>query len=323
MPTEFQPLINQVAKKYGLPVNVLTALVKQESGFNPRAVSSAGAQGLTQLMPATARGLGVSDPFNPRQNLEGGARYLSQQLKSFGSLDKALAAYNAGPGAVQKYGGIPPYAETQGYVKNIMGSLGSGTVPSPGGGSSAPSPDDAPAPAGSSRRAALEFIFGQDYAGILPEAPVSPSKAPGRQKRLRVRGKPPEGAQGLVQLAKSFLGTPYSWGGGGPSGPSKGFGRGANTVGFDCSSFLQFLAAKQGKQIPRVTYDQWRAGTPVETSQLQVGDAVFFNPGERGPEHVGMYIGDGKFIEAPRTGLTIRVSNLAGRKGFMGARRLF
>ena len=125
----------------------------------------------------------------------------------------------------------------------------------------------------------------------------------------------------VVQLAQQYLGTPYSWGGGGPGGPSKGFGRGANTVGFDCSSFLQFVWAKQGVKIPRVTYDQWRAGSVVNKKSLRPGDAVFFRPGQRGPEHVGMYIGGGKFIEAPGTGKTIRVSNLSGRSDFMGARR--
>jgi len=117
---DINTLIKQVAVKYGVPENILRSLVKQESGFNPKAVSPAGAMGLTQLMPSTAKALGVKDPFDPVQNLEGGAKYLKQQYDRFGRWDLALAAYNAGPGAVKKYGGIPPYKETQNYVKNVL-----------------------------------------------------------------------------------------------------------------------------------------------------------------------------------------------------------
>lgn len=115
----------QIAGQYGIPVDLFLAQINQESGWNPAAVSSAGAIGLGQLMPGTAQELGV-DPRDPVQNLTGAARYLSQQYKKFGDWRTALAAYNAGPGAVQKYGGIPPYKETQNYVQSIMGRLGSG-----------------------------------------------------------------------------------------------------------------------------------------------------------------------------------------------------
>jgi soluble lytic murein transglycosylase-like protein len=116
--------VRDVAERNGIPANIFAALVRQESGGNQGAVSPVGAIGLTQLMPATAASLGV-DPHNPDQNLEGGARYLAQQYKKYGSWDKALAAYNAGPGAVDQYGGVPPFAETQNYVKNILGMAGS------------------------------------------------------------------------------------------------------------------------------------------------------------------------------------------------------
>lgn len=106
--------------KYKLPPGLLGALVRAESGGNPRAHSPAGAVGLTQLMPATAKGLGVN-PHDPKQNLEGGAKYLAQQIRTFRDIPKALAAYNAGPGAVKKYGGVPPYKETQTYVKRLTG----------------------------------------------------------------------------------------------------------------------------------------------------------------------------------------------------------
>lgn len=120
------------ARRAGINPRLFRALIQAESGWNPSARSPVGATGLTQLMPGTARGLGVANSLDPRQNLRGGATYLSQQLKAFGGDPrKALAAYNAGPGAVSKYGGIPPYRETQNYVSKIMASLGSQSPLSP------------------------------------------------------------------------------------------------------------------------------------------------------------------------------------------------
>lgn len=109
------------ARKHGIPEDLFLRLVQQESGFNPNALSNKGAIGLAQLMPATARGLRV-DPHDPAQNLEGGARYLKQMYRKFGNWRLALAAYNAGPGAVEKHNGIPPYRETRNYVRKILGS---------------------------------------------------------------------------------------------------------------------------------------------------------------------------------------------------------
>jgi soluble lytic murein transglycosylase-like protein len=114
-------MARQAARKHGVPEELFLRLVNQESRFNPKAKSHAGAIGLAQLMPGTARELGV-DPHDPKQNLDGGARYLMEQYKEFGSWRLALAAYNAGPGAVKKHKGVPPYRETKDYVKKIWGS---------------------------------------------------------------------------------------------------------------------------------------------------------------------------------------------------------
>jgi soluble lytic murein transglycosylase-like protein len=114
-------MARDAARRHGVPEDLFLKLVQQESGFNPKAVSHKGALGLAQLMPQTAQLLRV-DPHDPYQNLDGGARYLMQQYRDFGNWRLALAAYNAGPGAVKKHGGVPPYRETQNYVKVILGS---------------------------------------------------------------------------------------------------------------------------------------------------------------------------------------------------------
>ena len=119
--TDFESEINAAATSNGIDPSLLKGLVQQESGFDPNARSGAGAVGLTQLMPGTAAALGVTDPTDPVQSLQAGARYLREQLDRFGGDERlALAAYNAGPGAVAKYGGVPPYAETQGYVNKVL-----------------------------------------------------------------------------------------------------------------------------------------------------------------------------------------------------------
>ncbi len=118
---EYLVMARAAATQHGVPEDLFLRLIQQESGWKPTALSHKGAIGLAQLMPGTARVLRV-DPHDPRQNLEGGARYLAQQYREFGSWRLALAAYNAGPAAVKKYGGVPPYSETTNYVKVIWGS---------------------------------------------------------------------------------------------------------------------------------------------------------------------------------------------------------
>jgi soluble lytic murein transglycosylase-like protein len=120
--SEYDSLIEQAAQRNGVEPALLQGLIQQESGFNASAQSSAGASGLTQLMPGTAASMGVLNTLDPAESIEGGARYLGQLMRQFGgNASDALAAYNAGPGAVEQYGGVPPYAETESYVSKVLG----------------------------------------------------------------------------------------------------------------------------------------------------------------------------------------------------------
>jgi soluble lytic murein transglycosylase-like protein len=118
---KFSDLIMKASQKYGVNPSLIGAVIRAESNFNPSAVSSCGAEGLMQLMPGTAKSLGVSDSLNPAENIDGGVKFLRNLLDRYGGdMQKAVAAYNAGPGAVDQYGGIPPYTETQTYVNRVL-----------------------------------------------------------------------------------------------------------------------------------------------------------------------------------------------------------
>lgn len=117
---KYLPLISEIASRYNIDPQLVKIIIEVESGFNPNACSSQNAMGLMQIIPETAESLNLNDPYDPYENILAGVRYLRLQLDRFGCIELALAAYNAGPGAVEKYGGIPPYEETQNYVRTIM-----------------------------------------------------------------------------------------------------------------------------------------------------------------------------------------------------------
>jgi len=143
-------------------------------------------------------------------------------------------------------------------------------------------------------------------AGTAADIPIPPTSKIGRA---------------VVKAALQMRGIPYSWGGGGSGGPSRGIAQGANTVGFDCSGLTQYALAKFGVKIPRVTYDQFRAGKPVPVKSMQAGDLVFFRPSSQGPGHVGIFIGNGQFLHAPQTGDVVKIGNMSDRSDLVGVRR--
>lgn len=314
-----------MAARYGIPQDIFLRQINAESGWNPSARSSAGAMGLLQLMPATARSLGVSNPFNPAQNLSAGARYLSSLFHEFGNWRDALAAYNAGPGNVRS-GAWERIPETVNYVKEILGDGGTAPPAVPGP-TTPPRALTAPPVAPQQPRITPDVLAlvnqGNQMFGLpaLPSslltAPSVPSAQPSQAGRVAAASPkiPSVKGRAAVTLATHLLGVPYAWGG-------------ESLKGFDCSGLLQYVWAKQGVNIPRTTYDQFKAGTAVAPNALRPGDAVFFKGsdsevvnGETLPGHVGIYIGGGKFIEAPKTGSDVRISSLKGRNDFMGARR--
>ena len=290
--------------------------------FNPNRATGDESYGLFQvnmlgdLGPARRKQFGLrsnQDLLDAATNASVAYR-MSKGGKDFGAWGLGPNAYRTGAGfdTIKKYyDSFPGAGKTGPSVPPVVGS-----APSDRRSQYAQAIREGRWSVGSSlsKTISLSREFNRAFGG--KEIPDS-----GGLKYPKVRGKVPVDAAPIVAEAYKWLGTPYSWAGGGTAGPSKGVGRGANTVGFDCSGFLQYLWGKRGVQIPRVTYDQWRTGQAVGRNELQPGDAVFFHPGPNGPEHVGMYVGDGKFIQAPRTGDVIKISSLGERSDFMGARR--
>jgi len=323
---------DQAARKNGIDPRLFRALITQESAWNPNAASGAGARGLTQVVP---RWHPTADLSTPQSQIDYGAKHFGSLLRKYGNPRDALAVYNSGrPWATsQRFG------ETRNYVTKILGGLGNVTAstgqmvggtqpqqaPPPTVGFQAPTPNpqslaDLKAYMAASEQAVLGGAPEPDADQYITRIAKRRASAPpqvGRQVATdalqnlggaampggEFQGIASDGAQTAIQAASQRIGTPYSWGGGTPSGPGRGFGRGANTVGFDCSSLVQYAWAKAGVKLPRTTYEQIKVGTAVPSiSQARPGDLMFPSTG-----HVQMYIGNGKVIEAPFTGGRVRI----------------
>ncbi|MEU2455868.1 NlpC/P60 family protein [Streptomyces sp. NPDC012765] len=271
VPSQYKRLIEDAGKTCPeVTPNLLAALLETESGFKPRETSPAGAQGIAQFMPSTwetsgidGNGDGKRDVWDPEDAIPSAAKYLCDVAKEVKDVpgDKQsnmLAAYNAGPRAVIKYGGVPPFKETQGYVQSITALA---------------------------------------------------NKPSGRTGTTTV-----EQVATAINAADEQIGMPYSWGGGDANGPSTGSccspngSSGANITGFDCSGLVVYAYAKAGIALPRTAADQYAASDPVDRTEIQPGDLVFYGSSPQGIHHVGIYVGSGYMIEAPRPGLAVRYS---------------
>lgn len=271
VPGDYQELIEEAGNTCPeVSPNLLAALLTQESGFNPKARSPVGAQGIAQFMPSTWESHGIDgnrdgkrDVWDPEDAIPSSATYLctiAEDVKGVpgNRQHNMLAAYNAGSGAVQKYGGVPPYKETQNYVRSITA-----LADRPSGGGTKATTDQAAT---------------------------------------------------AVNAAKAMLGTPYSWGGGTASGPTKGTccspnGRsGESITGFDCSGLTLYAYAKAGISLPRTAAQQYAASQPVKPGEVRAGDLVFYGTSPTTIHHVAIYIGGGWMIDAPRPGTPVRYS---------------
>jgi len=293
-------MARQAARKAGVPERLFLSMIEHESGWNPAALSSAGAVGLAQFMPGTAAGLGI-DPSNPKQALFAGAQYLADKKGEFGNWRDALRAYNFGSaGARQDPENGQEYAISvlkgrNAYKKQGLQRPGGALPPMPG------------FPAGKSREGLWNLIFDDDpeFAALLTEIDANrivdiPDRDAWQQGAVAPGGSvqrvqlPPGEVGNLIAAAQSQLGKPYV------------FGSGPNTDSFDCSDLIQWAYKQIGINIPRVTYDQIKAGRSVKGQPLQPGDLFFSSPG-----HVMMYVGHGKLISAPYTGTVVQYRNVS------------
>ncbi|MFC9233638.1 NlpC/P60 family protein [Streptomyces decoyicus] len=282
IPAEYATWIEKAAKTCPLITGpVIAAQIDAESGWNPKAKSPVGAEGIAQFMPGTWKtwGMdadskdgsgkpdGVADPYTAGDGIMTQARYdcwLAKKVKSYkvgGDLLRlTLAAYNAGPDKIREYGGIPPYAETQAYVKSIMGLTSKYTAATDDGGASG---------------------FG------------------GR----------------VIAQAIKWKGTPYSWGGGTIEGPSTGFGKGEGVKGFDCSSLVQYAIyhASHGKTLlPRTSQAQVKEGKHIDPSEMKPGDVVGFALNGAGNyDHIAIFMGGGQVVHAPKPGQSVKVASIS------------
>lgn len=288
IPAEYLPWVQkagQVCPEISSPL--IAAQIEQESSWNPQAESHDDqgrpiAQGISQFIPATwatwgqdvaskdgtPQPDGIKDVWTPGDAIIAQAKYDCWLAKKMQGLLKAgavhgdlvsltLAAYNAGPDAVEKAGGIPSIPETQGYVKRIQGLMAQYTA-------------------------------------------VGSSTATGFGARV-------------IAAAEKWKGTPYSWGGGTVDGPSEGFAQGSGIVGFDCSGLVQYAVyqASHGTvMLARTTTEQVKQGSSVTQAELRPGDVIYFALNGSGYDHVGIYVGGGRMIHAPRTGEVISYADI-------------
>jgi cell wall-associated NlpC family hydrolase len=272
VPAEYKKLIEDAGNTCSaVSPNLLAALLKQESNFGPKRTSPAGAQGIAQFMPSTwetsgidGNGDGKRDVWDPEDAIPSSAKYLcavAEEVKNVpgDKQSNMLAAYNAGSYAVREAGGVPPFKETQNYVRSITA------------------------------------LASQPSGGTATTT---------------------EKAATAVNTAQEMIGTPYSWGGGNASGPSTGIccspkGRsGKEITGFDCSGLTLYAYAKVGISLPRTAAQQYAASEPVKPGKARPGDLVFYGDSPASIHHVGIYIGGGWMIDAPRPGTKVRYSPL-------------
>lgn len=298
VPQRFVPLVLKAGQRCAaFPAPVIAAQIQAESGWNPNAVSSAGAMGIAQFMPSTWAVWGHGSPFDPAAAIAAQARYdcsLAKTIKNWkqqgrieGNVTKlALAAYNAGLGAVAKYGGIPPYPQTQTYVPKVM-KLARGRF-SQGG------------PAGGAVQQA-------GCTGGGEGRPPVPVPATGK-------------ARVVVQAALSWRGVPYVWGGGNYSGPTQG--------GFDCSGLVVAAYHRVGINLPRTAAAQYRATSEYQIpggfnpAKYKPGDLLFWGSSPTSIHHVAIAIGNGKLIEAPHPGAVVSVRPIYKADFFAATRPL-